>query len=170
MAQQGQYTGDTVLGVIGEDVGLGQIVYSKGYTGGYEITKGVWYVATADGADFNPSADHQLGVAVQAGTYTPITATQSGTEIIILLKGYYSPGVIYGGGYCGGGMTEGGAVYLMSSGTDGSTRGCINGNTPLYTYSNPATHSIVRIVGYCYDIQSPFIIRFEPDKGWIEIS
>lgn len=169
MAQQGQYTGDSVFGVIGEDVGLGQIVYSKAFPDD-AYTTGVWYVATADGGITNPAEHHQLGVAVEAGTYTPISTTQSGTQITILLKGYYSPGQVGSGGYCYGNLTEGAAVYLMNSNAYGATTsGCIDGNLPLSGF-NPATSSIVRIIGYCYDIETPYIIRFEPDKGWIEIS
>lgn len=175
MATQGQYIGETVLGTIGEDVGLGQVLYLKSAPLGTTLTHGVWYAASADGDYVSPTGyvagQFQLGIATEAATASTISSTQSGTQIPILLRGYYSPGVAPAGsfgGYCNGNLQPGAPMWLMP-GTIHSDptnyKGCIDGEKPT-TYG--ATHGVFRLIGYCYDEQSPFIIRFDPDLTWIE--
>lgn len=101
--EQGRFTGETIDGIIGEDVGLGQVVYSKTITTTNPIVedRAVWYPVSADEENeawITPGlmpkyvGSNQLGVVVIAASYSAITSTQSGTETTILLKGYYSPG------------------------------------------------------------------------------
>lgn len=218
--EQGRYVGETITGVIGEDVGLGQILYCVSISGSAPpdlLYKGIWKVASADlgdisknyngnwqidnpnlndGWEYSSTSNKQLGVALQAASYSTISSTQSGTSITILLKGYYSPGLIqdpaFGQrGYCDGNITEGRPVYLMPSWSDGAstdTKGCLSQYQPLplssytwasgATYSSPtgsvvfktscATQSIGRVVGYAWDTNYPYVIRFEPEKSWYE--
>lgn len=169
--EQGRYVGETIIGVIGEDVGLGQVLYCSSSPAGTPYTTGAWYVASADGDYLAPhgwiSGQNQLGISLTAASASPITTTQSGTEIPILLSGYYSPGVQGGGGYCLGNLLVGGPMWLAPKNVmSDNTSGMIDGNTPVY---HGATQGVYRIVGYCYDEQTPFVIRFEPDKTWIGI-
>jgi len=181
MAQQGQYVGESVLGTIVENVGLGQVLYCTG-VGSIPTpidpfgSKGVWRVASANGTYFDPesyvvggwiSGQNQLGIALEAATASPLSITQSGVQIPILLSGYYSPGQLNFGGYCNGNLNNGSPIYLMpnSTGATNST-GCVDGFKPTH-YG--ATQGVYRVVGYAYDLVYPYIIRFEPDKTWIEI-
>lgn len=164
MATRGQYVGETVLGSIAENVNLGQVIYCKTEEPPISgFTKGAWYIASADIVN-NPYGAHQLGIALETATASTISSTQSGTEIPILLKGYYSPGDITNGGYCDGNLAEGHAIYLMPSSI---ADGAVSGLNPIEL---GATQSILRIVGYAYDVADPYILRFEPDKSWMEIS
>lgn len=184
MATQGQYVGESVIGTIGENVGLGQVLYCTGSPTPTPTdpfgSKGVWYVASANGDFISPadggvgwiSGANQLGIALQAATASPMSITQSGTQITILLKGYYSPGLVGFGGYCYGTLNNGSPIYLMPSSIPGdgpggtNTSGCVDGMRPT---EFGATQGVYRVVGYAYDIVYPYIIRFEPDKTWIEI-
>jgi|LakMenEpi03Aug12_release.lakeMendotaPanAssembly.Ray.scaffolds.fasta_scaffold1360526_1 hypothetical protein len=171
MATQGQFVGDTVLGIIAEDVGLGQIVYMGANPADPFYDKGIWYVAYADrqqgGTDFW-YGQNQLGIALQAATATPVSTTQSGTEIQILLKGYYSPGPRGFGGYAGS-VQEGRPMYLDAQITATSSmfypnKGVANDAIP----TNRTTSAVVRVIGYGYMNSGDDVIRFEPDKTWIE--
>ncbi len=169
--EQGRYVGETIVGVIGEDVGLGQVLYCKSAPLGSDINTGVWYVASSDGDYVEPyrwiSGQNQLGISLTAASASTISSTQSGTQIDILLKGYYAPGTFPFGGYCYGDIANGSPLYLMPENIPGyNTRGCIDGQKPTY-YG--ATQGVYRVIGYAYDIVNPFVIRFEPDKTWIEI-
>lgn len=218
--EQGRYIGETVIGTIGENVGLGQVLYCTPVSGPAPSDlqyKGIWKVASADlgdlyagynpywqqtnpnlndGWEYSSSSTAQLGIAVEVGTYSTISATESGTQINILLKGYYSPGYLqdplFGQkGYCDGNITEGKPVFLMPSWVDGAatdSKGVITQGQPLplsnytwnggQTFSSPtgsvvlktscATQSVVRVLGYAYDINYPYVIRFEPEKSWYE--
>jgi hypothetical protein len=171
MATQGQFIGDTVLGIIAEDVGLGQVVYMGVNAADPLYDKGIWYVAYADkvqGGTDHWYGQNQLGIALQAATATPVTSTQSGTEIQILLKGYYSPGVAGFGGYSGS-INEGHPVYLdaqitATASSDYPNKGVITTDLPTKKSKN----AIIRVVGYGYNNNSPYVVRFEPDKTWIE--
>lgn len=188
--QQGRYTGNTVIGTIGETVGLGQLVYTKELPAGGDlpddlIGRGVWFKASSDyiytegpeGPKF--AGMNQLGVVVEAATYSTISLTQSGTKTTILLDGYYSPGVMGTivppregiNGYSTGAGLCGGPVYLMPqngtgvvSNPDGSL-GCLSYYSPAY---HGATQGVVRVVGYYWDMKYPFVIRFQPDMTWIQ--
>jgi hypothetical protein len=196
MAQQGQYTGETITGVIGEDVGLGQIVYSRtiSTTNPDVQNRGIWFPASCDELNeivISPGdmpkyvGSNQLGVVVQAASYSAITSTQSGTETIIMLKGYYSPGFmarpgetpgLTAGGYyySSPGTNCGGPLYLMPkqvvNGTySGSTKGSFASFLPNSEFIGVgATQGAIRILGYVYDMNYPYIVRFDPDNTWIE--
>ena len=173
---QGRYTGETIDGTIVENVGLGQILYCTG-VGSIPTpidpygSKGVWRVASANGYYLNPdgwiSGQNQLGIALQAATASPLSITQSGTQTTILLKGYYSPGTLGFGGYCNGNLNNGSPLYLMPNSTGAiNSTGCLDGKKPTF-YG--ATQGVYRVVGYAFDLVSPYIIRFDPDLTWIEI-
>jgi hypothetical protein len=177
--EQGRYTGTTIIATIGETIGLGQIVYSKelptdGNLPDELIGKGVWFKASSDyiyttGAEGPIYAGmNQLGVVVEAATYSIISRTQSGTKTTILLDGYYSPGLMGFGGYSTGEGISGAPLYLMPqnsgvSNPDGSL-GCISFHTPLY---HGATEGVERVLGYYWDIVYPYVIKFKPDNSWI---
>jgi len=191
--EQGRYTGETVTGIIGEDVGLGQVVYSRTIsTTNIEVqNRGVWYPASCDeqnevwifpGLMPKYVGSNQLGVVVQAASYSAITSTQSGTETTILLKGYYSPGFMAypnvesdvqpGYFYWSPGAACGAPLYLLPreivSGTySRDTRGGFSCFLPSHSGIG-ATQGAVRIVGYAYDINYPYVVRFDPDNTWIE--
>jgi hypothetical protein len=177
--EQGRFTGTTIIATIGETVGLGQIVYSREelpWTGNPELlAKGIWYKAASDliyaqGTEGPLYAGmNQLGVVVEAATYSPITSTQSGTKTTILLDGYYSPGVMGSGGYSTGAGLSGGSVYLMPqngtgvvSNPDGSL-GCVSNYTPSY---HGAKEGVERVIGYYWDLVYPYVIKFQPDNSW----
>ena len=178
--EQGRFTGTTIIATIGETVGLGQVVYSKelptdGNLPPELIGKGIWFKASSDYI-YNSDAEgpkyagmNQLGVVVEAATYSTISSTQSGTKTTILLDGYYSPGVMGFGGYSTGEGLSGGSIYLMPqngtgvvSNPDGSL-GCVSYYTPAY---HGAKEGVVRVLGYYWDIVSPHVIRFQPDNSW----
>lgn len=185
--EQGRYTGTTILATIGEDVGLGQIVYTKAAPDPLPVelqAKGVWYKASSDyiygyasdGPHF--AGMNQLGVVVEAASYSTISPTQSGTKTTILLDGYYSPGLMggssFGGkdGYSTGEGVCGAPVYLMPKDGTGAfvpnpdgTLGCIGNYAPAY-YG--ATQGVVRVIGYYWDLTYPFVVRFTPDMTWIQ--
>ena len=211
MNQQGRYAGETILGIIGEPVGLGQVVHSRSFaTANPEVQKrGVWFPVGADtqntiyiqpGDQPKWASSNQLGVVVQAATYSEITATHSGTETVILLKGYYSPGVMWRPGptpsypfwdqyatqsgyyFTPPGANCGGPLYLtpkemtntiFEDGTFSTytkdTRGGFSNFLPTNTQlGGGATQGAARIVGYCYDLNYPYVVRFDPDNTWIE--
>jgi hypothetical protein len=191
--EQGRYTGETVTGIIGENVGLGQVVYSRtiSTTNPDVQNRGVWFSVSANeenetwivpGLMPKYVGSNQLGVVVQAATYSEITATQSGTETTILLKGYYSPGFMAypnvesgvepGYFYASPGAACGAPLYLLPrevvSGTySRDTRGGFSSFLPSYPGIG-ATQGAVRIIGYAYDLNYPYVVRFEPDNTWIE--
>lgn len=191
--EQGRYVGETITGIIGENVGLGQVVYSRtiATTNPIVQNKGVWFPVSADEENevwIQPGlmpkyvGSNQLGVVVQAATYSAITATQSGTETTILLKGYYSPGFMAYPGvdsgvpdgyfYWSPGAACGAPLYLLPkeivSGTySRDSRGGFSCFLPGSTQLG-ATQGAVRIVGYAHDINYPYVVRFEPDNTWIE--
>jgi hypothetical protein len=180
--EQGRYTGTTIIGTVGETVGLGQLVYTRelpadGNLPDDLIGRGVWFKASSDYVyTTNAEGDkyagmNQLGVVVEAATYSTISRTQSGTKTTILLDGYYSPGLMGSGGYSTGEGLCGGSVYLMPqngtgvvSNPDGSL-GCISYYSPAY---HGATQGVVRVIGYYWDMVYPFVIRFQPDMTWIQ--
>ncbi len=204
MNQQGKYTGETIIGIMGEQLGLGQVVYSRPiFTANPDVQKkGVWFAAACDienGNYIQPgdmpkySGSNQLGVVVESATYSAITATHSGTETIILLKGYYSPGVMWRPGptpsypfwgeyatqsgyyFTPPGANCGGPLYLMQKemtmdGYVKDTRGAFANYTPNSTALGVpgATQGALRIVGYCYSLNYPYVVRFDPDNTWIE--
>jgi len=202
--EQGRYTGETVTGIIGEPVGLGQIVYSRSLQTPFPGVekKGFWFVAACDilntiyiqpGDQPKWAGSNQLGVVVEAATFSPITSTFSGTETTILLKGYYSPGLMTYPGvttsfpdgyyYASPGANCGGPLYLLGkeltmtnfidgtfSTTTNDTRGGFSNflpNSPSLG-QNGATQGAVRIIGYAHDLEYPYVVRFEPDNTWIE--
>jgi hypothetical protein len=197
----GRYTGETIIGTIGENVGLGQIVYSRTITTANPdvIKKGVWFPAACDilneiiiqpGDQPKWAGSNQLGVVVEAATYSAITSTQSGTQTTILLKGYYSPGLMVQPGstssnpdgyyYVSPGTSCGGPLYLMPKitklypGTPSKdTRGGFSNYLPNSSAlgGGPdmgATQGAARIIGYAFDLNYPYVVRFEPDNTWIE--
>ena len=193
--EQGRYTGETVTGVIGEPVGLGQVVYSRTIPTTNPIVekKGVWFAASCDELNeivISPGdmpkyvGSNQLGVVVETATYSAITATHSGTETIILLKGYYAPGFMSRPGessglqdgyyYASPGTNCGGPLYLMPkqviSGTySKNTKGAFASYLPNSGFIGiGATQGAVRILGYVHDMNYPYVVRFEPDNTWIE--
>jgi hypothetical protein len=191
MAQQGQYVGETVFGKIAENVGLGQVVYASSLPftpmPADMVGKSVWRVADAniindrrfEGDTLQPGYQ-QLGIALEAATASAITATQSGTEITILLKGYYSPGLMAytpgptnSGGFCNGSIDPGTPMYVMPKFHDygRNSAGCISGTPPYRVELEPGvylTQSIVRIIGYGYDCNfAPYVVRFDPDNTWM---
>ena len=181
--EQGRFTGTTIIATIGETVGLGQVVYSKRAPGTLPpelVEKGVWYKAASDHSYVQNASGYmydgmnQIGVVVEAATYSPISATQTGTTTTILLDGYYSPGLIGYGGYFNGEGIVGGPLFLMPNGgpdslrfQDGSnpdgTLGCLSDKTPLI-YG--ATEGVERVVGYIWDLSYPYVIKFQPDNSW----
>ena len=188
MAQQGQYVGETVLGTIIENVGLGQVIYASSNTGvpmpPELIGKSIWRVAHANIIEGERVPGYQqLGIALEAATASAITATQSGTEIKILLKGYYSPGLMYYlpsgldptnyGGFCNGVIDPGTPMYVMPKFHDygRNSAGCVSGTPPYRVELEPGvylTQSIVRIIGYGYDCNfAPYVVRFDPDNTWM---
>jgi hypothetical protein len=196
----GRYVGETIIGRIGSNVRLGQVVYSRSIsTSNPDVQKkGVWFPVGCDtlntifiqpGDQPKWASSNQLGVVVEAATYSPITSTQSGTETTILLKGYYSPGrmsfpgssfVDTGYYYTAPGANTGGPLYIMpevltmagEGGATKSTVGAFSNFLPTSTalgYGNAgATQGAARIIGYTYDLNEPYVIRFEPDNTWIE--
>jgi hypothetical protein len=178
--EQGRFTGTTIIATIGETVGLGQVVYSKelpadGNLPPELIAKGIWFKASSDyiyttGTEGPLYAGmNQLGVVVEAATYSTISSTQSGTKTTILLDGYYSPGVMGSGGYSTGSGLSGGSVYLMPqngtgvvSNPDGSL-GCVSNYTPSY---HGAKEGVERVIGYYWDLVYPYVIKFQPDNSW----
>jgi hypothetical protein len=182
--EQGRFTGTTIIATIGETVGLGQVVYSKEIAGPVPsdlVGRGIWFKAASDHS-YTQTAEaymydgmNQIGVVVEAATYSTISATESGTTTTILLDGYYSPGLLGFGGYATGEGLCGGPLYLMpNSGTpdtrrlqDGSnpdgTLGCVSNNPPSY-YG--ATEGVERVIGYYWDLTYPYVIRFSPDNSW----
>ena len=194
---QGRYTGETIIATIGADVGLGQVVYSRtiSTTNPTVQDTGVWYPASADEENevwIQPGlmpkyvGSNQLGVVVQAASYSAITSTQSGTKTTILLKGYYSPGFMAypnaisgvdpGYFYAAPGAACGAPLYLLPkelvSGTySRDTRGgfsCFLPSSTSLTGITGATQGAVRIIGYAYSIDYPYVVRFDPDNTWIE--
>lgn len=177
MAEQGKYTGETIMGTIGESVGLGQVVYSTAFVGPQPadiIDRGVWcpvssdviYTYDSEGPKFE--GINQLGIVLEAATYSPITLTQSGIKVKILLQGYYAPGLLGYDGYFDGYARIGAPMYLMPNYIDyGATdaSGCLSGLRPA---SFGATQGVVRVVGYVWDLSYPYVIRFDPDNTWIE--
>lgn len=179
--EQGRYIGTTITATIGEDVGLGQIVYSRELSTAVPpelLGKGIWFKAASDhsytqGAEgYIYDGMNQIGVVVEAATYSPISLTQSGTTTTILLDGYYSPGLVGFGGYATGEGLAGLPLYLMpNSGTNNSrsgsnpdgTLGCVSNYTPTY-YG--ATEGVVRVIGYYWDMTYPYVIRFSPDVSF----
>ena len=190
---QGRYTGETIIATIGADVGLGQVVYSRtiSTTNPTVQDTGVWYPASADeqnevwivpGLMPKYVGSNQLGVVVQAASYSAITSTQSGTKTTILLKGYYSPGFMAypnvesgvepGYFYASPGAACGAPLYLLPrevvSGTySRDTRGGFSCFLPSHSGIG-ATQGAVRIIGYAYSIDYPYVVRFDPDNTWIE--
>ena len=195
----GRYTGETIIGTIGAPVGLGQIVYSRSLSTSNPdvIRRGVWFPVGCDtgntifiqpGDQPKWASSNQLGVIVQAATYSEITATHSGTETTILLNGYFSPGhMTYPGGggntqsvdtgyyYASPGANCGGPLYIMPEittlqgyGTK-STIGAFSNflpNSPSLGIG--ATQGAARIIGYAHDLNSPYVVKFNPDNTWIE--
>ena len=197
----GRYTGETIIGRIGAPVGLGQIVYSRSLSTSNPdvIYKGVWFPVGCDtlntifiqpGDQPKWASSNQLGVVVEAATYSAITTTQSGTLTTIMLKGYYSPGFMTFPGntystdtgyyYAAPGANCGGPLYIMpemitmagGGGATKSTIGAFSNFLPTSTalgYGNAgATQGAARIIGYAYDLNFPYVVRFDPDNTWIE--
>jgi hypothetical protein len=187
---QGRYTGETIIATIGADVGLGQVVYSRtiSTTNPTVQDTGVWYPASADEQNevwIQPGlmpkyvGSNQLGVVVQAASYSAITSTQSGTKTTILLKGYYSPGnMSYPGDpdtggyfYANPGVACGAPLYLLPKeityGVTKNTKGGFSCFLPSHSGIG-ATQGAVRIIGYAYSIDYPYVVRFDPDNTWIE--
>ena len=193
---QGRYTGETIIATIGEDVGLGQIVYSRTIetTNTSVQKKGVWFPASCDELNdiyIEPGlmpkyvGSNQLGVVVQAASYSTISSTQSGTKTTILLKGYYSPGAMSRPGESPGYITQPGYFYISPGAACGAplylikgevnnggnvkdTRGAFSCWTPNNSRVGGATAGVVRVIGYAYDITSPYVVKFDPDNTWIE--
>ena len=182
--EQGRFTGTTVIATIGEDVNLGQVVYCRelpadGNLPPDLIGRGVWFKAAADHSytqseGYIYDSMNQLGVVVEAASYSTISLTQSGTTTTILLDGYYSPGLLGFGGYATGEGFVGSPLYLMpNSGPDAlriqdgvnadGILGCVSWKEPDY-YG--ATEGAVRVIGYYWDIVYPYVIRFSPDMSW----
>ena len=181
--EQGRFTGTTIIATIGEDVSLGQIVYSKQIAGSVPADldgRGIWFKAASDHSYVQTTEEYiydgmnQLGVVVEAASYSTISSTQSGTTTTILLDGYYSPGLLGYGGYATGEGIVGAPLYLMpNSGPDNlkyqdgtnpdGTLGCLSNHQPSY-YG--ATEGVVRVVGYYWDLTYPYVIRFSPDMSW----
>ena len=199
----GRYTGETIIGRIGATVSLGQIVYSRslGINNPDVEKKAVWFPVAADilntifiqpGDQPKWASSNQLGVIVEAATFSPITFTQSGTETTILLNGYFSPGHMqYPGStysdtgfyYAGPGANTGGPLYLLGkeltmtvfiggtfSTVTKDTRGGFSNFLPSSASlgQNGATQGAVRIIGYAHDINAPYVVKFNPDNTWIE--
>lgn len=192
----GRYTGETVIGTIGAPVGLGQIVYSRSLSTSNPnvIRRGVWFPVGCDtentifiqpGDQPKWASSNQLGVVVQAASYSAITSTQSGTKTTILLKGYFSPGhMTYPGNtssvdtgyyYAAPGANCGGPLYIMPNVTGdgyGATKSTVGAfsnflpNSPSLGIG--ATQGSARIIGYAYDLNFPYVVRFDPDNTWIE--
>jgi hypothetical protein len=200
---QGRYTGETIIGTIGEDVGLGQVVYSRTIsTTNPDIqNRGVWFAASADEINevwIEPGlmpkyvSSNQLGVVVQAASYSTISSTQSGTKTTILLNGYYSPGFMARPGepdtnpdmtgyfYAAPGAACGAPLYLLPKEITAldpfypfdpitkNTKGGFSCWVPTSDRVGGATAGAVRIIGYAYDITYPYVVRFDPDNTWIE--
>ena len=191
----GRYTGETIIATIGADVNLGQVVYSRSLSTSNPdvIRRQVWFPVGCDtlntifiqpGDQPKWASSNQLGVIVQAASYSAITSTQSGTKTTILLKGYFSPGNMRPIGstfsdtgyyYTGPGANCGGPLYIMPNvvengyGLTKSTVGAFSNflpNSPSLGVG--ATQGAARIIGYAYDINAPHVVRFDPDNTWIE--
>lgn len=201
--EQGRYVGETVIGTIGEDVGLGQVVYSRAIdTTNTELNKhAVWFQASCDEQNLvyiqpglmpKYSGSNQLGVVVQAASYSAITSTQSGTKTLILLKGYYSPGFMSRPGYEEtSGITQSGYFYTSPGAACGAPlylirseitdygpypKGLVTKNTkgafacfsPTSDQVGGATAGVARVIGYAQDLVYPYVVKFDPDNTWIE--
>ena len=86
------------------------------------------------------------------------------------LSGYY---------YTPPGANTGGPLYIMpeiltmaGTGATKSTIGAFSNYLPTSTalgYGNAgATQGAARIIGYAYDLNPPYVVRFDPDNTWIE--
>ena len=134
------------------------------------------------------ASSNQIGVVVRVDPYLPISSTFSGTKATILLKGYFAPGrMSYPGSptpdtgyyYTSPGANCGGPLYIMpeiltmaGTGATKSSIGAFSNFLPTSTsigYGNAgATQGSARIIGYAYDLEEPYVVRFDPDNTWIE--